>query len=203
MKDGFLYGRCLPSEMISLPFVFTVHSLSVRSVCCLVVLGLLCARCGTTGVVANAALVTKLALAFTVVFVSEAAALLELAVALEVEAAQSVALPLALSLEGTTNEGLLSASAHAEGSSTTAVALLHVRVHALLLVAVVASTSAEAARVTLEASHTAAATTGDHALALGGECVPVETRTGVVVLLVHGVGTVDLLLLHDELQTNT
>jgi hypothetical protein len=187
----FVYHLSLPSLKI------------LRSVCRRLILGLLGSGGRATSVVANSALVTELALALAVVVVREAAALLELAVTLEVEAAKGVALPLTLGLKGTANEGLLSACTHAKGSTTATVALLHVHgVHALLLVTAIATASAKATGVALEATHAATATAGDHTLALGGEGAAVEA-TGIVVLLlrVHWVRTINLLLLHDELRT--
>jgi hypothetical protein len=183
---------------LSLPSLKMLHS-----VCRRLILGLLGSGGRATSVVANSALVTELALALAIVVVREAAALLELAVTLEMEAAKGVALPLTLGLEGAANEGLLPACTHAKGSTTTTVALLHVHgVHALLLVTAIAATSTEATGVALEATHAATAAAGDHTLALGGEGAAVEA-TGIVVLLlrVHWVRTINLLLLHDELQT--
>lgn len=70
--------------------------------------------------VANTALGAKLAGAVAIIGVGEAAALGKLALTLKEEAAKGLLLPLALSLKGTTNKGLLSASTLTEHHATTA-----------------------------------------------------------------------------------
>ena len=68
----------------------------------------------TAVLVANSAGEVEVATTDSVVLVGETAAFLELALALEVEAAQGVALPFALGLKSTTDEGLLATRATPE-----------------------------------------------------------------------------------------
>lgn len=190
-KRCFLYGRYLP-------FMNSFTNLSLPLLCqrsvlrCRLILGLFGLA---AAVVTNTALIAKLALPRAIVVVRETAAFLKLAMPLQVEAAQGVAFPLTLSLEGATNKRLLAACAHAEGSTTTAVALLHVHgvhLHALLVATAISASTSEATGGgnSLEGSTTAAS---GH-LALRRELAAVEASASSTVLLgVHGVGTVDWL----------
>jgi hypothetical protein len=167
------------------------HCGSLSSVRCshLLLLGL---RGLATEVVANTALVAKLALAEAVVFMGKTAAFLELAVTLEVETAHGAALPFALRFKGAANEGLLPAGTHPKSTtSTTAKALLHehgVHLHALLVHAV--PTAAAEALTGNPLESTTTATTRHCALTRE---LAVETSSSVVLLGIDGIGAVDLL----------